>query len=1245
MKWIDTTALDRWADSIPAETKLPDLIADLIRASAPQITDFRFPGGNSGRSPGFDGWLHTKLTGHPFIPNGRSIWEWGRTAKYQEKANEDYLDRTSQVSPSDRQSITFIFVTPRTWKNPNLKIQDWINEKKSANEWADVRVIDGVGLERWLESAPAVAAHYARYELETTPRYGASSVDEFWHEYASRFKPSITEDVLLCDRTTQADELVSKLAGNPIDINIAADSSDEVIAFAIAAIRRSAHSEYLKARTIVVDTEEAARLLQHKQGLIFLPRGQARHHAGVLARSGPTVVSHGSERANRNIETLHRPSASNLGKAIETMSFPFDKAYQLARECGRTLTILERRLRHGASREPEWMKAGRDLMPAMLAGGWDSLVERDTKVLCSLANDIKYDELEGRFTPLMAISDPPLDREKSVWKIRSPVDAFVHLARLITTGDLDRLRQAATEVFSEIEYHPNEDELFEAKKLPFPHSSGLRDGLATTLLLLANLSDEAGVTFPQGTAQGYVNDLIRALPGLKDNSRLLASLSKQLPMLAEAAPDPLFEALDTLFEGTTNNFGDIFAERKAFFSTDCSLPGLLWALERLAWDPELLLRSTLALAKLARIDPGGTLGNRPIKSLRSILLSWSPNTNATLTERLAAVDNVTRCVPEIAWQLIIELLPKGMDSSSTNSKPQFREARQSEKEPLTYARVWASMEAIVTRAIKLAGDDIERLSIIVREIGNYRPSSRVEVINRYAGAIEAASGEQRKQLWGALNEVVNRHKAFGRTDWALKGDDLAPLEDLAKRYAPGLPSEQLRWLFDDWNPDIPDKRDGGLVAIEAARRDAVTRILDEEGLSSVIELSQSVKVPGSIAEAYVGVRPRLEDTIAPIELLHRQSVFATPFTRALSGFGAAMFAGDFRDWFAKQATQYAIPETAIVEYLNAWPDERETWQFAEILGASVSRKYWNEKWHYGLKSSGEDLIYAISMYRKVGRPLAAIGAIYFKTKEVNTETLFTLLDEAIVEINQADERQIRDVRHNIAEIFKELRSRSDDCNADIAKREYAYLPLLDEEGTLSLHILMADDPSFYASLIGDAFKPVSAEKTEVDESGKTRAKKAYRLLQSMKQLPGEQSGAVDIRKLRAWVKGVQRACADNDRARIGEQYIGHVLAHSPADSVDGGWPTRETRAVLEELASSEVISGILIERSNMRGIVSKAIGEGGKQERELASQYLSWAMLAASWPKTATMLKTMSERWKSDAEHEDSRARKRAMEE
>ena len=48
-------------------------------------------------------------------------------------------------------------------------------------------------------------------------------------------------------------------------------------------------------------------------------------------------------------------------------------------------------------------------------------------------------------------------------------------------------------------------------------------------------------------------------------------------------------------------------------------------------------------------------------------------------------------------------------------------------------------------------------------------------------------------------------------------------------------------------------------------------------------------------------------------------------------------------------------------------------------------------------------------------------------------------------------------------------------------------------------------------------------------------------------------------------------------------YIGQMLAHAPQDPVDGAWPHRVVRDLLESLKSSNAEHGIHVARMNMIG--------------------------------------------------------------
>lgn len=223
MKWITTQHLKQWADTIGSRSALSQLISDLIRASASDISSIRFPTGAASQMRGWDGHL-VSLGVPPYVPAGESGWEFGTDKDVRNKANGDYATRTAAPGSINQAAATFVFVSPREWADA----ETWAAEKQTEGKWKDVKVVDGVALEDWLFLCPAVAARLAR-DISIMPKVGVRGTDQFWDEYAKQFKPDLTADVLLADRQSQADTIQMRATGT---IHIwQADSTEEVIAF------------------------------------------------------------------------------------------------------------------------------------------------------------------------------------------------------------------------------------------------------------------------------------------------------------------------------------------------------------------------------------------------------------------------------------------------------------------------------------------------------------------------------------------------------------------------------------------------------------------------------------------------------------------------------------------------------------------------------------------------------------------------------------------------------------------------------------------------------------------------------------------------------------------------------------------------------------------------------------------------------------------------------------------------------
>ena len=108
--------------------------------------------------------------------------------------------------------------------------------------------------------------------------------------------------------------------------------------------------------------------------------------------------------------------------------------------------------------------------------------------------------------------------------------------------------------------------------------------------------------------------------------QIWATLDRDLPTLAEAAPEAVLEAIERGLAATPSPFEALFAQEGGALFSGAKHTGLLWALERLTWAPEHFARAANAFARLDLMDPGGRAGNRPAVSLAGMFLPgfrWS----------------------------------------------------------------------------------------------------------------------------------------------------------------------------------------------------------------------------------------------------------------------------------------------------------------------------------------------------------------------------------------------------------------------------------------------------------------------------------------------------------------------------------------------------------------------------------------------------------------------------------------------
>jgi hypothetical protein len=1239
MNIVTAQHLHLWSDSLAARADLPGLVASLIRASCPSLQSYRFPLGDASQTHGFDG-VAEVLNGNVFVPEGRSIWEFGVGKNYKSKAGDDYDKRTNELSPAERSNQTFVFVTSRKWDSG---LEEW-EQKRSSDGWLKVRVLDANSLELWLASYLAVALALAR-KLGIIPPSGIKTVEDFWDEYCLNFAPALKAELLLNGREDRAKRLCDALsAGLPNLSKWQAGSPMEATAFIVAAIMKSEVevSQFLRAKTLIIDTMDAARIVPNTTRFNFILPPAVSRVGPALARTNQVILVLGSDDRADESEVLDRMNTVDFAAGLKSMGIEEEEAFRLAGTCGRSLTVLSRLNASGVADPPQWRDDLR-LIPMFLAGGWNASNEYDQAVVAELCNS-SYERVDAEARRLSAQPDAPLDLEGSIWTLRSPMDAFTLLGRLVDTACQERLREACVEVFSERDHRldipEHQKPVIPTRGDDFRHSEWLRRGLARSLLLISGLTEAAKFKVIGRTADEYVDDVVGSIPGLADDIRVLASLKSEFPRLAEAAPLPLAHALERVLERDSENWTSVvFRDKKDQSLWGPSSPHtyLLWALETMAWSPEYLHRATSILMTLADFDPGGGLANRPMNSLREIFLAWRPNTYASLDDRIAVFRSICRRRPIVGLQLAMSLLPASHDHSSGTARPHLKDFGEAKSKTTTVPDMQFAFQQYADTALELAGTDISLLTALIESLPQLDAATRARAMVAINTSTKNANSDAVSQLWSKLYDLVRRHRYFQDADWALKPDQLESLEELCHAIEPLDPVRRIAWLFDEYAPKTgPRKGEDYIGEANRDRSEALRVLLREHGVSAVLDLAKKVKFPHFVGIALAESAPVLDELKEAASLaVAADSGVNIDFAIALSAVAHELHGLAWDSWIMRFTARLEPGPAA--SFFFRWSDSRKTWDFVGSLSPDIEKEYWNRKWA-SRPSSEEDLMFAFEKYTEVERFTAILDMIAYNESSLSTPQCIQLLHGLIRELNK-EPGKLQRVQYEVVHMIQALQQREDVNLELLAAIEYQFLPVLEFQGEpAALNRLLGTSPTLFLSVICDAFSPSAGETGAITDERRIRARLAYRLLQSIKTVPGFSSDIQNVDHLRSWIAEVRRLANEADRAIITDQQIGQILAFAPSDTDDGAWPSQPIRDLVEELAAEQIEKGISISRFNQRGAVWKGLYDGGNQERALANQYRDWADITGKWPRTSALLRQIADDWDGHARLADSEA-------
>ena len=1239
--------IEQWA-GLEARSLLAVLLRRLVNSTSPGLSQVDFPGFDNAEKKGWDGRIETS-TATPWIPFGKSGWEFGCSQDQKRKADEDYAARVRELPAHERSESNFVFVTPRKWNGK----EKWVKEKRALGEWKSVTAHDSNNLEQWLEQS--IQAQVWLAEQMGKSSEGVHSLEERWQSWASVTTPALSKE-LFTSSVERHKEVVKTWIESPPSspLIVCGDSKLEALAFLHCLFDSDEPTfKSCKDRMLVFSSAQALRKLTTTSPsfipIVFTDEVE-RELGGTYKNCHTIIVRPRNTMDPEPTIVLDLLKHEGFRKALEAMGInDYLKAEDLARESGRSPTILRRRLAKApAVRTPAWAQdsqaIGR-LIPMMLVGAWHTQSKGDVEIMSFLGtqrNDLEKDVVE-----LLKFDDPPIWSVGKYRGVTSKIDAFFAVQNSITPRELETFLFAAEVVLSEQDPALDLPEDKRAFASLFgksrEHSGALRDGICETLVLLAVHGNNL---FKQRTGMNVasqIDSMIRRLLTPLTPEKLLSQASK-LPLYAEAAP---LEFLRIVEEDLKCAKPQVFALMKpadtGFLGGGCPRTGLLWALEMLAWKSEQLTRVTLILARLSEQKINDNWNNKPENSLQAIFRCWMPQTAAPLDDRKMALERLVQKYPAVGWRVCTAQFRSRTGDYS--SRPRWRSDAAEAGQPVNGRETHEFRRKAFDLLLAWPSYDEHKLGDLVKNIQEFPHETQEKVWDLIDNWTTQETGETNKAV---LRETIRKF-AFARRG-ARRELKTETRNRAGKAYdllTPTDPVTRNQWLFaQQWLEESYEEAEQPLMDyqvreenVREMRISALQEIREAKGFEGMLSLiSQSGAASDIGYHMAAGVVKSLGDASEFLEqcLKAEDKDLVEKLDQVVRGFLYKLDAG-----LRVKVTEHllkALPEELVCRFLKCSLFEHDTWVHVDGQGPQIREQYWQQVNPNWLMKNSPDLHEVIDRLLEARRPRAAFHSVHFALEEIETSRLKRLVLEIGTNDSEAPEAyQLRP--HYVSEALNLLQGRPGVSEEEMAQLEFPFITALEytTHRIPNLERQLGKSPALFVQALAmvyrrnDGGEDPPEWKVKEAEHRSAIGMAADRLLENARRIPGtDNRGKIDAEYLKAWVKEAQSLCLKLGRAEIGDTRIGQLLS-APVLGTDGVWPCEEVRSALEACGTSDMATGVCVGVYNSRGAHMRA--EGGEQERDLAGKYRNWSRkIAFDCPYVADILGRIAAEYDKEAE-------------
>ncbi|MGN0513010.1 MAG: hypothetical protein ACI4GD_01935 [Lachnospiraceae bacterium] len=1230
---ISAADIEQWTNNDPrrAQELLPKLIWKLVLSSCSQIRNHHFPFESGIQFNGYDGYLDAD-SASKFVPNGKSIWEFGTNTNIKEKFEKDYSKRSFEQTGFDRTNATFCFVSSHIWTHKKSAAEIAI-EKENTRIWKNVRIYDAADIEMWLDENPSVSIWFSKILGKTIK--GVRTFNEYWQVISQSTTPHLLPEFFLEGRNSILSDFQDKLSCRNAQIVLSSDSPIEaVLVLASELIRAGNESEHLFDHCVIVDDLSQIDLSDtFWNDIIFILNPQtSRSNTTPLVFSGTIVIpvckyDPLDKICQRGLKIeIKQRSRHSFCRGLEKLGYSSTDANQIASKTWMSFMALYRNIANNPTeRQPAWLENPQLdlLLPALFVKEWEKTSDGDKRIIEMLSHK-DYPTYIAEVERFVRTIDAPIINISEVYACVSASDTWGCLWNYISETHITDYLEAVKLVFSTPDptYDLPREQWSYAQLLgrKDPYSSRLRKGLIFSLAMLSKNGATDRDTILSDLPE-LCTTTISSILAAVDSLPKLYTIIPFFPEIAEATPNALLNYLEQEITQSESLIWHSFEPEKDFLFDRSFYFPIIYSLEILLWDRQFAFRALHFLLKIAESSIPPKTREIIQKAVVDVFRFWYPQGIFTKEERKKLLGYILTTYPATGAHLSEILLSPENDMASPIPYPKWGDTEYTEPE-VSDADVDEMMSFLAKSFYENITPTYPAWSVVLKCFPAF--SEVVEML--FEKCVEQSlkmSTEDLIHFCEDMADYISRHRKFKRSSWAAPSEQLNRIEQLYNDILPAVPEAYIHNFSYTFYGLNPIQLDGSHYewAKEQERRlenceIQMAKMVSQLGKDSYFSIASKVEDVRLFAKSFV--LKYLENTFnwAAIQTLRDQSgKCAKCVIRELS----------FQKIISlDKSFLLSFSEEDVVWILTCFDISEDVIKFVGTFSPQAQISYWKEVDCNGIQNERtETTIHIVQKLIEVGRGYEILDFIVYS--DFNYIPSIISLLQAVANENSKPELHDRVCsrinRSGIGKLFEKMYQEIDTYKDTIALLELIYLNVLDGMPKCLLNQLLKD-PGLFVDLLSHVYRN-DDNLVQIDETAKKASIHYRELLNRIHQIPGyiSETKEIDEGFFWHWLTTVRSISEARRYLTACDIEIGRILSYSPMGK-DDLWPAECVRKYIEKNGNGIIGKEITIARCNQRGIHNVT---GGKDEMDIAKHYQEYAdELEVLYPKTAKIVREIS---------------------